>query len=305
MCDLDPAAAEAAEQRYGAPSFPDLESLVDSVRPDVIHVCTPHDAHVPVALAALRAGIAVVLEKPVARTVAEAAQLVEAAEAGQTKIGICLQNRYNLTSRAMRSMLDGGELGSVVGASATLMWNRPPAYYAARPWRGRLATSGGGALINQAIHTIDLLLWLLGDAVTVTGSAARRVLDGDIDVEDTADMVLQHATGARSVMFATVANTVDAPVTVEIVTEQATLTLRGDLTVRHGDGRTEVVRERVATSAGRAYWGVSHELLIRDFYARLGDPEPFWISPREATRSLGVIEQVYAQSRLATAPKAP
>ncbi len=298
VADLDPATAEAAEERYGVPSATDLESLIAEVSPDVVHVCTPHDAHVPVSLAALQAGIAVLQEKPVACTVAEADRLVDAAENGRTKIGICFQNRYNATSQALRSILDSGELGSVIGASATLMWNRPPAYYTARPWRGRFATSGGGVLINQAIHMLDLLLWLLGDAVTVNGSATRRLLDGVVEVEDTADMVLQHSSGARSVFFATVANTVDAPVTLDIATERATLSLRGDLTVRHADGRSEVIRERVAASSGRAYWGVSHEVLIRDFYSRLDDPEPFWISPREAVRSLAVIEQVYAQSAL-------
>ena len=297
VADVDPAAAEAAGQRYGVPAFLDLESLIAEVEPDVVHVCTPHDAHVPVSLAALQAGIAVLQEKPIGRTVAEAARLIDVAEQGRTKIGICFQNRYNATSQAMRSILDRGELGSVIGASAVLMWNRPQAYYTARPWRGRLASSGGGVLINQAIHTLDLLLWLLGDPVTVTGRTGRRLLNG-VEIEDTADLVLHHASGARSVVFATITNTVDAPVSLEITTEQATLSLRGDLTVRYVDGREEVIRERVAASSGRAYWGVSHEVLIRDFYARLDDPEPFWISPREATRSLAVIEQVYAQSSL-------
>ena len=294
VADTDPATAAAAAERHGVPSFPDVESLIAGVGPDVVHVCTPHDAHVPVSLTALRAGVAVLQEKPVAHTMAEAARLIDAAEQGTTKIGICFQNRYNATSQALRSMLDSGELGAVIGASATLMWNRPPEYYAARPWRGRLATSGGGVLINQAVHMLDLLLWLFGDPVTVNGSATRRVLDGVVEVEDTADMVLQHASGVRSIFFATVANTVDAPVNLEIATERATLSLRGDLTVRYREGHNEVVGERVAASSGRAYWGVSHEVLIRDFYSRLDDPDPFWISPREATRSLAVIEQVYA-----------
>ena len=95
---------------------------------------------------------------------------------------------------------------------------------------------------------------------------------------------------------ATVANTVNAPVTLDITTERATLSLRGDLTVSYSDGRVEVVPERRATSGGRSYWGVSHELLIRDFYDRLDDPEPFWISPREAAKSLAIVKDVYAQS---------
>ena len=148
-------------------------------------------------------------------------------------------------------------------------------------------------LINQAIHTVDLLQWLIGDVTDVRGGASRLAIDG-IDVEDTAQIVLDHANGARSVFFATNANATDSPVTLEIVTEGAELFLRRDLTVRYADGRVDVVPERQATSSGRSYWGISHRLLIADFYARLADPEPFWISPREAAKSLDILSRVYA-----------
>ena len=97
----------------------------------------------------------------------------------------------------------------------------------------------------------------------------------------TAHMVLDHQSGTRSLLFATVANVIDSPVTLELVTERAVLFIRGDLTITYSDGRVEVVTERRARSKGRGYWGVSHELLIADFYRRLDDPEPFWISPAE------------------------
>ena len=93
--------------------------------------------------------------------------------------------------------------------------------------------SGGGVLINQAIHTLDLLQWLLGDVVDVRGHTGRYALDGVVDVEDTASVLLDHAGGARSVLFATVANVTDSPVTIEIVTERAVLLIRGDLTVTY------------------------------------------------------------------------
>jgi len=162
-----------------------------------------------------------------------------------------------------------------------------------RPWRGQRERSGGGVLINQAIHTVDLLLWLLGEVQQVRGLASRLAIEG-VDIEDTAQIVLDHSGGARSVFFATNANATDSPVTLEIVTEGAELFLRRDLTVRYADGRVEVVQERQATSGGRSYWGISHRLLIADFYARLADPEPFWIGPREAAKSLDILSQVYA-----------
>ena len=297
VCDTDPARAAAAAARYGVPPFAGHRQLLEATRPDVVHVCTPHHQHAPVAIDCLDAGVGVLVEKPIAHTVAEADRLIAAArEHPDVKAGICLQNRYNAATRAARALLDSGELGPVRGGSATVLWHRDPAYYRARPWRGRARDSGGGVLINQAIHTLDLMEWLLGDVVRARGHTGRYALDGVVDVEDTAHAMLDHAGGARSVVFATVANVTDSPVTIEIVTERAVLLIRGDLTVSYADGRTEVVAERRASTGGRAYWGASHQLLIADFYRTLADPEPFWIGPREGARSLRLVHQIYRQN---------
>ncbi len=294
VCDVDPDAATRASARYGVPSFASHAELLAAIRPDVVHITTPHDQHVQPAIDALAAGVHVVVEKPVAHTCEEADRLVAAAEQpGAPKIAVCFQNRYNATSVAAAALLASGELGRVLGGSASVCWHRPSAYYQSRPWRGQFDRSGGGVLINQAIHSVDLLQWLLGEVREVRGRASRLAL-GDVDVEDTAQIVMDHEGGARSVFFATNANATDSPVTLEIVTEGAELFLRRDLTVRYADGRVEVVEERRAASSGRAYWGVSHQLLIEDFYARLDEPEPFWISPREASKSLDILRRVYA-----------
>ncbi|WBB67711.1 Gfo/Idh/MocA family oxidoreductase [Micromonospora sp. WMMD812] len=288
VCDVEPARAGNGYLNH--------RDLLDDLRPDVVHICTPHDQHVPVAIDALERGIHVLLEKPVAHTVADADRLIAAAkDHPEVKVGVCLQNRYNPTTQAARTLLASGGLGTVRGGSATVLWQRDPSYYRARPWRGRIARSGGGVLINQAIHTLDLLEWLLGDVVGLRGHAGRYGFGAEIDVEDTAHLLLDHAGGARSVLFATVTNVVDAPVTIEIVTERATLLIRGDLTVSYQDGRVEVIAERRAGPGGRAYWGASHELLIADFYRQLTEPEPFWLGLDEGVKSLRLIDQVYRQ----------
>ena len=297
VCDTDPETAALASARYGVPAFASHTELLAAMRPDVVHIATPHDQHVQPAIDCLAAGVNVIVEKPIAHTVAEAERLIAAAEQpGAPKIGVCFQNRYNTTSQTALALLTSGRLGRVIGASATLCWHRPETYYQARPWRAQLSRSGGGVLINQAIHNIDLLQWLLGEPTAVRGYAARLAPDSVIEVEDTAQIVMDHASGARSVFFATNANATDSLVTLEILTEGAELFLRGDLTVRYSDGRVEVVEERRAASGGRSYWGVAHTPFIADFYARLADPEPFWITPREATKSLDILARVYAQS---------
>lgn len=291
VADTDAGRAGAVAERYGVPAYADHRALLAAAHPDVVHICTPHDQHVEVAIDALAAGCHVLTEKPLAHSLADADRLVRAAaERPGQKLGVCFQNRYNGPVQAMRDLLGG--LGPVLGASATVLWHRDDAYYRSRPWRGQREHAGGGVLMNQAIHTIDLLQWLLGDVTDVRGHAGRYRITGT-DVEDTADVLMEHPGGVRSALFATVANAVDAPVTIEITTGRATLFLRDSLTVTYADGRVDVVTPEATTSGGRSYWGASHELLIADFYRTAG---PFWIDAAEARKSLKIIQQLYAVS---------
>lgn len=296
VCDTDPGRLAAAQAAHGVPGFGDHLSLIAEAAPDVVHVCTPHSEHASVAIDCLDAGVNVIVEKPLAHTLDEGRRLVEAAERSSAKIGVCYQNRYNATAQAMHRLLASGTLGPVLGASATVVWHRTGDYYRDRPWRGTWAEGGGGLLMNQAIHTVDLLQWLVGDVTSVVGNASTRALGDVIEVEDTAEFVADHEGGVRSVFYATLAHVTNAPVTLDVITEMATLSLRGDLRVTHEDGTVEVVPERAVASAGRSYWGVSHELLIKDFYARLDDPEPFWLNPAEAEKSLRIVKDIYRQS---------
>jgi len=296
LVDDDPGRLAAAVDAHGVPGYSDFVAMLDAENPTVVHVCTPHSEHAWMTLACLERGINVVTEKPLAHTLADGEALALAARRSSAKVGVCFQNRYNPTVAALKAALDSGELGSVVAAHATVVWHRAAAYYLDRPWRGTWSGSGGGLLMNQAIHTVDLVQWLVGDVASVVGGASNRSLRGVIEVEDTADFVLEHADGVRSVVFATLANAANAPVTIDVVTEKATLHLRGDLTIRHDDGRVEVVSDQPARPGERSYWGVSHELLVRDFYAQLDAPGAFWIDPDEALKSLRIVKQVYRQS---------
>ncbi|MCP2030258.1 putative dehydrogenase [Okibacterium sp. HSC-33S16] len=296
VCDVDEGRLSSASELHGVPGFTDHRQMLDQVRPDVVHICTPHNTHAALAIDALDRGVSVVLEKPVAHTRDEATRLVEAAGRSEASIAVCFQNRYNAPVQAAAEMLASGAVGTVHGAAATVIWHRSAEYYLDRPWRGRWSTGGGGLLMNQAIHTLDLVQWLMGPVTTVRGSASTRFLDDVIEVEDTADMVLTHENGARSVFYTTLAHVTNAPVTLEIVAENATLRLCGDLTVSWADGRVETVHERALPTGERAYWGVSHELLIADFYEHLTAGSSFWIDAAEARKSLDIIQDVYDQS---------
>ncbi len=305
VCDVDAARATAAADAQSTAAYTDHREMLDTLRPDVVHVCTPHDQHAPVAVDCIERGVHVVLEKPVAHTLTHAQPVLDASLANPAvKVAVCFQNRYNRASQEAFRLIHEGSLGAVRGASATVAWHRTPEYYARGPWRGQRRRSGGGVLMNQAIHTLDLVQWFLGPVAHVGSRIGTLSLAEYIDVEDTAQLVMDHESGSRSVLFATLANSVDSPVTIEIDTERARLLIRGDLTVLHQDGRTEVVEERRATSTGRAYWGVSHELLVADFYRTLEDPEPFWIGPAEGVAALTVLDRVYRDAGVLADPSA-
>lgn len=293
VVDVDPTRRTDAIQRRGVPAFGSLDELVDAVRPDIVHVTTPHDQHVSVTLAALERGVHVLMEKPLAADLGEGRRVVEAAAATDAKVGVCFQNRYNVSSTQLRELLDSGQLGSIRGAFASVVWTRTPGYYRDKPWRGSWQQAGGGVLINQAIHTLDLVQWLLGDVVDLAGHVATNKYGDLIEVEDTAELLLTHVGGVETTFYATLTAPRHRPVEVELQCDNGLVLIRDGLSVAWADGRAQRWEERSAPSGGRAYWGVSHELLVRDFYARLDDSEPFWISPAEALKSLSLLKRAY------------
>lgn len=284
VADTDPAVAQKLAERAGVPAYASLSELIEHTRPDVVHITTPHDRHIDLATEALAAGVHVVLEKPLANEIAEAERLIGWMDEhpDHPKIALCYQNRYNVSSQELRRLLDSGELGDIRGSYASVVWTRTPGYYTDKPWRGQQARSGGGLLMNQAIHTLDLIRWFLGEVVAVQGRVSTDKYGDVVDVEDTAHAYLTHETGLATTFYGTLTAPRHRPVEFELDCENAYVILCDGLQVRWSDGRVDTWAERTAASEGRSYWGVSHELLIQDFYERLGDPEPFWISPREA-----------------------
>jgi UDP-N-acetyl-2-amino-2-deoxyglucuronate dehydrogenase len=299
VCDLDDGRRAEAAARAGCLGFADVTAMLDAVAPDVVHVCTPHHRHADVAAECLARDVSVLLEKPIAHTLDDGERLAAVAEDSRAMLGVCFQNRYNDNARRLREILDRGAMGRVLGGRASVTWFRDAAYYSRREWRGRWATAGGGVLMNQAIHTLDLLQWYLGPVTNVRGIAATLALPGVIEVEDTAALRMQHRTAAGdtvgSVLHATNGHIENAPASIEIVTDSARIRLDTELTVTHNDGRVEIFQSATVASGDKAYWGNSHGLLIDDFHRHVRADKHFWIDAPAALESLRVIQAVYDQ----------
>jgi predicted dehydrogenase len=186
----------------GAVAYEDFDAFLAHPM-DMVAIGSPSGLHARQAIAALRRGLHALVEKPLDVTTANVdAVIVEADRAGR-RVGVMFQERLLPEVVALKQRLDAGEIGSPLFISGQMHWYRPPEYYASSKWRGTPGLDGGGAVINQGIHTLDLMLHLLGDARRVSARTATRL--HDIKVEDTAAALIEFENGAFGLFEATTA----------------------------------------------------------------------------------------------------
>ncbi|MEI6580379.1 MAG: Gfo/Idh/MocA family oxidoreductase [Eubacteriales bacterium] len=295
VADIDFERAKKVETQTGAKAYASLDEMLSGEKPDVLHICTPHYLHVPMALKALDMGINVLIEKPCAVSLEELETLRKAQKRTGLKVGTCFQNRYNHSTIQLKGLLEDVEkYGRILSVRGFVTWERGEDYYA-DDWHGTLEKECGGVLINQAIHTLDMLQYIAGDYTAITGHIANDHLKGIIEVEDTASALLEFAGGVKGVFYATVAYSTDSPVFIEFKCENATLRIEGDsLFEISNDGKIKEVRafeEKECT--GKACWGTGHQALICDFYASITQNIPFEIDAFEGSKAVKAVLGIY------------
>lgn len=201
VVDASPERARAFALEHGGRAYDSLEAMLDDPAVDAVSICTPSGLHAEQAIQAMARGKHVLIEKPMALTVADADRVIAMAERMGVTAGVVSQLRFSGACRQLQAILSEGRLGRIVTAELLMKYHREEAYYAASAWRGTWAMDGGGALMNQGIHGVDLLLHLLGPVRQVFGTA--RTLHHVIEVEDTAAATLAFASGTLGVLLAT------------------------------------------------------------------------------------------------------
>ncbi len=300
VADIDESKAEESAARYGCSYSARYEDILNDKNIDAVHICTPHYLHADMAIAAMEHGKHVIVEKPMAITPSDASRMISKSEATGMKLGVCFQNRYNATSIKIKEFIESGKGGKILGARAFVTWHRDKGYYSSGEWRGTWAKEGGGVLINQAIHTLDLLQWFLGDMEKLKASVDTRLLKDVIEVEDTAEATISFKSGASALFYATNCYCADSPIMVEIVFEKALARLEGDLTIKHENGEIERFSETDRATGEKAYWGLSHKILIQDFYSRLRAGVPFAIDGSQGIKAIQMLDAIYRSDRSGT-----
>jgi predicted dehydrogenase len=194
-CDADFARAESVAAQYKARPFRDTNEMIAAAGVEALVVCTPHPLHAAPAIAALESGVHVLVEKPLAASVADCDAMIAAARRSGARLGVVSQRRWFEPVRRIMAAIDAGKIGTPVLGAVTMYSWRDEAYYRSDPWRGRWDTEGGGVLINQSPHHIDVLLWLMGPVEEVIGRWAN-LNHPYVEVEDTALGILRFRSGA-------------------------------------------------------------------------------------------------------------
>ena len=274
VCDILPERCEGT----GAAVYTDYEEM--------LHICTPHYLHADMVVRALELSINVLCEKPLCIKKEDIARVLEAERKSSAQLGVCLQNRYNASSVFVKDHLSGRRIDFAFGS---LLWHRDAAYYASGDWRGKWATEGGGVLINQAIHTVDLLEWICGEPDSVEGRIFNHSLEGVIEVEDTAYAMFGGEVPFE--IFATNTAAADMPVEIVFLSEGERITLLPDaVTV---DGKP-VALDAAGGWYGKRQYGSGHARLIAHFYDSLARGEKFPVDGAEGARSVRAVLAVYA-----------
>ena len=298
-CDIKEDRARAAAKKYGGKVYCSYEDMLKTEKLDCVHICLPHYLHSAVACAAFEHGVNVLTEKPMDVDLKSAEKAVECAEKNGVLFGVIFQCRYNNSSRLVKSAVDSGKLGKIISVRSTLTWTRPDSYYAESDWKGTWDKEGGGVVIDQAIHSIDLVNWIVDSRVkSVSCSMANRGHKA-VSVEDSAEGLITFENGVRYGFYCMNNYGCDEPIEIRFYCEKGKAVLTyDDAYITYNDGETEQAHtgsDVVAVEGGKDYWGFMHERQIRNFYDACDGKAELDISGEEALKTHRLICEIYAK----------
>ncbi|PWT75386.1 MAG: gfo/Idh/MocA family oxidoreductase [Chloroflexi bacterium] len=305
LCRADAVRAAETETRFGAPCEPTYAALLARRDVEAVCICTPSGLHAEQTVAAALAGKHVLVEKPMALTLTEADTMIEICREKQVLLGVALQRRTDPSFVAAQAAIAEGALGQLVLGGVTVPYLRTQDYYRSAAWRGTWRLDGGGALMNQGIHLLDLLLWYMGDAAEV--QAQMTTLAHPIEVEDCVTATVRFTNGALGSVAATTAAAPGYPHRVEVYGDQGGLLIAGEQIARwestsmsHIPRVTATTASEVELGAGSSPRGISgegHRRLIADFVYALREKRPPIVPGTEGRRSLALAVAIYEAAR--------
>jgi UDP-N-acetyl-2-amino-2-deoxyglucuronate dehydrogenase len=289
-------------KEYEATPYSDFTKFLNHRPMDLVAIGSPSGLHAEHGIAAARHGLHVLTEKPIDITTERADVLIAETDKAGVKLGVLFQDRAKPDIQRVKKEVDAGVLGKPILADARVKWFRPPDYYSSSRWRGTFALDGGGAVINQGIHTVDLMLWLFGGVVSVQANSKTRL--HAIEAEDTLVAMLEFTSGALGVLQATTSAYPGYPRRLELTGSEGSLIIEQDRLLA-ADLRTpsaELLQSEQADRNPSASSPVvsdfrGHQSILEDFIEAIQTNRKPFCDGREGRRSLALVEAIYKACR--------
>jgi len=318
VCDANLERAQQFAERFGVRAYRDAAEMVQVEHLEMVSVCTPHPLHADAVVAGASSGAHVLVEKPFAADLAACDRAIAAGRAASVKVGVMSQRRWYRPVVRLRRAIDDGKIGSPILAAVTVLGWRDEAYYRSDPWRGRWSTEGGGVLVNQTPHQLDLLLWLMGPVDELYGRWAN-FNHPYIEVEDTAVAVIRFRTGALATLMLSNAQNPglygrihvhgSTGATVGVQTEGGSMFISGmstevdppinDLWTVHGEDHLLPVWQEDDRRAAQAEDPLTfyHELQVKDFLSAIVDDRQPAVDAEDGRRVVELFTALYRSQR--------
>ncbi len=287
-------------REYGGGAYTDLESFLAHRPMDFVAIGSPSGVHAQQGIAAAERGLHVLVEKPIDVTTERADALIAAADRAGVRLGVFFQDRLRPAVTEMKRLVVDGLLGKPVIISGRVKWYRPPEYYSRSRWRGTLALDGGGALMNQAIHTVDLLLFLFGPVTRVSAATATRI--HAIEAEDTAVALLEFESGALGTIEATTSAYPGYDRRIEMTGAEGTVILEHDrlarVDLRSGAPVNTAAGDTTPSASSPVVSDASaHARVIEDFVRAISTHTVPACDGREGRRSVELVQAIYRSAK--------
>lgn len=292
VCDIDKEVADETAAKYNVPAYYDIHDLVKQDDIDFVHICTPSSLHPEQTIIAAKAGKHVFVEKPMAIHLEDIDPMIQACKENNVLLATVFPRRMSPQAQYVRNLIQEGALGKLSSCSAYAKIFRSQEYYDSAGWRGTWEYDGGGAMMNQGIHTVDLLQWIAGPVTSLYGKA--RAILRDIEVEDTMTSLLDFEHGAMGVIEITTTAVINEEQRIEIHGEKGSVILTGDnITTLHIDG------EDVKLPSFEPFKVIpdGHRIQIRDLARAILEGREPEIQGEDGRHSLEIILGTYESAR--------
>ena len=315
LCDIDPSKMDETISNFDLPNtvkkYTDYKEMLEAEKPGLVGICTESGKHGQIALDCIEAGSNLIIEKPIALSLEEADQIIEKAKEKNVKVSACHQNRFNKSVQKMREAVEEGRFGKLLHGTAHIRWNRGEDYYTQAPWRGTWEQDGG-ALMNQCIHNIDLLRWMMGDEIVEVVGMTDNMMHGFIDAEDFGMALVRFANGSYGLIEGTTnIYPKNLEETLYVFGEQGTVKIGGksvniieEWMFADNKDNSEEVKEKYHENPPSVY-GFGHTPLYADVIEAIQNDRAPYVTAEDGRRALELVLAIYKSAADGKSVKLP